>query len=189
MGAWGTGPFDNDAASDMIASLQKFVDRVADAPCTPDPVPAIKKGEDYDAWRKENGLDVYYYYEEARAAVRILLLSHGTDILGGPGLVRPLRALARIRKDQQWIGTWSNPRKIAKALNEEIGAVMAKIGTCKGCRKSLSKQEQADLLLLAHDAIHAKVPKVMRRYMKRHEPRRRVRKAVFARRHGGQPKR
>lgn len=100
MGSWGTGPFDNDRASDMVAGLMKWVCRVA-----------TQKS------------DASYYYEKARAAAKIVVMAHGTDILGGPPLETVLTALRRIRADEVWIGGWKRPRSIRCALDREIARV------------------------------------------------------------------
>ena len=135
MGAWGTGPFDNDDAADMVAKIANPVRRVANG----------------------NGNDGDYYL--ARAAAQFLLVSHGTDILGGPGLAPVLRALARMRTDREWLMHWNSPRKIAGAIDKELLDVLDRMHRCKGCRRSIKKPEWAELEILVATARSAPVPK------------------------------
>ena len=108
MGTWGVGPFDNDDAADMIAKLTKSI-QIVEA-------------------RKDQ-----YRYNEVRAAAQFILLAHGTDVLGGPGLLQVVRALARIRSDAEWIGGFRTPNTIANALEAEIQAVVLRMHDCKKC--------------------------------------------------------
>jgi len=112
MGAWGVGPFSNDSASDMVAVLSRHIET------------AIK--------RKANRA-ASYHYANARAAIQVLLLSHGTDILGGPPLHPALDALERIKADEEWINDWRDPREIIKQLDKEIRQVKRAMAKCKGC--------------------------------------------------------
>jgi hypothetical protein len=135
MGTWGTGPFDNDDAGDLAAKMVRPVQRVADG---------------------KGSCDDYYL---ARAAAQFLIVSHGTDILGGPGLVPVLWALARMRADDAWIGNWRSPRKIAAALDKELLDVLGRMRMCKGCRRSIKKPEWAELEILVATARSRPVPR------------------------------
>ena len=115
MGVWGEGPFDNDAAGDMVAGLTKYVSDVVDA-----------KTDD-------RARDHYY---EARFAIEFIVLAHGTDILGGAPLQNTIKALVRMRNDREWLSEWKSPRRIAKALEAQIERVYEIIVNCKRCRKS-----------------------------------------------------
>jgi len=117
MGTWGEGPFDNDAAGDLVAGMMKSINKVVEK-------------------------DDRYSYEAARACAQFVLAAHGTDILGGPGLAPLIRALARIRMNREWVGGFRRPRKIASALNRELEAVLERTRTCKGCKKSIDKSER-----------------------------------------------
>jgi hypothetical protein len=134
MGVWGTGPFDNDDAGDMVAKMMKSIQAVAN------------KGDD----------SLYY---EARAHARFVLAAHGTDILGGPGLAPVIRALARMRMDREWLGNWKDPRKIADALDLELSAAFDRMHACRGCSKSLSKGEWRELGTLVVKARSQPVPR------------------------------
>jgi len=114
MGIWGIGPFDTDRASDMIAGLMKPI-RLA----------ATRKS-DHSA---------QYHYEEARCAAQLVLVAHGHDILGGASLETVLRALVRIRNDHDWVGGRRHSGPYRRALDQEIDAVLARLDTCKGCRR------------------------------------------------------
>jgi len=142
MGTWGTGPFDNDDAGDMAAKMVRPVQRVADG---------------------RGSSDDYYL---ARAAAQFLLASHGTDILGGPGLTPVLKALARMRTDDGWLAGWNSPKKIAGALDEELLDVLGRMRTCKGCRRSITKPEWAELEVLVGTARSRPVPRAMRSKIK-----------------------
>lgn len=144
MGTWGTGPFDNDDAADMVAELMEHVRRVAD---TGRP---LKRG------RKRTTSDDYYL---ARAAAQFVLAAHGTDILGGPGLGPVVRVLARIRMDREWLAHWNSPRKIATALDNELLAVICRMHACKGCHKSIKRPEWQELETLVAEARSSPVPK------------------------------
>jgi Domain of unknown function (DUF4259) len=122
MGAWGTGPFDNDGAADMVAGLTEPIRLAAE--------------------RKTNR-SASYHYQEARAAAAILLFSHGTDILGGPSLEPALKALERIRADDEWCDNWRDPQQIRKALDKEIRALRRKIKTCCAPKKAEAERRRA----------------------------------------------
>ena len=153
MGTWGVGPFDNDCAGDLIAKFVKPVDIVAT--------------------RKSNE-SASYHYNEARAAAQILLLAHGTDILGGPGLSPVVRALARMRADTEWIGGFRDPKKIAKALDVELDAAFNRIRGCGGCKKTYDKAEMIEMETLIKDARREPIPKPTRRHLPRRTTRARV---------------
>lgn len=148
MGVWGYGPFDNDAAGNMIAALSKDVKRVAGA-----------KTDAAARWR----------YDSARAAAQFMLLAHGTDILGGPSIELAVEALARMRSDTAWLASMREPKRLAKRLDEELNAVLAHMRACKSCRKKYKrkkyKEDFAVLVKLVQAATRVKVPKPMRRKM------------------------
>jgi len=116
MGAWGVGPFDNDTAGDMLAKFKAPIKR------------ALKSKDDYD-------------YYEARVAAQILTLSHGTDILGGPGLTDVVKLLVMMRSDKDWVSGWKSPRKMANALDYEIAHVIDVMRLCRGCKQSGALKE------------------------------------------------
>jgi hypothetical protein len=122
MGAWGTGPFDNDGAADMIAKISKEIDK---------------------ALKPKNNRSASYHYQEARAAAAILLFSHGTDILGGPSLEPALQALERMRGDEEWIGVWRSELEICQQLDKEIRALRRKIKTCCAPKKAEAEKRRA----------------------------------------------
>ena len=101
MGTWGVGAFDNDSAADMVIKLMKPIRIVA---------------------TRKSSRSASYHYNEARAAAQVVLLAHGSDILGGPDLDLVLRALVRISKDEEWIDNWRDPREIIARLGVEIRA-------------------------------------------------------------------
>lgn len=132
MGTWGTGPFDNDDSADMIAGLARKVHRVVDRNDSDD-------------------------YGEARAAAAFVLLAHGTDVLGGPGLDVVLKALIKMRENNEWLSGYRRPPEIAAALNKEIGAVVRRMRGCKSCRRGL-RDEWEELEAQARNARRAPVP-------------------------------
>lgn len=136
MGTWGYGPFDSDDAGDMLAKLSRSIERVVNRAA--------------DTYASE-------YYNEARAVAQILLLAHGTDILGGSSLHRPLMALARMRTDAEWLAGYRHPRKLATAIDNEMAAILARMQACKGCRPHM--REMAAIVSYARAA---KVPKSSR---------------------------
>lgn len=146
MGTWGTGPFDNDTAGDMVARLSKDVTRVVEA---------------------KTDRTARYRYHSARAAVQFMMISHGTDILGGPSLELAVKALARMRSDTECLADYRDPKKIAKALSEEMAAVIARMRACKGCQRKYKKAEYkgdfAELLALVKAANAVEIPKPARR--------------------------
>ena len=117
MGTWGTGPFDNDSAADMIAGFMKPIEKVIGA---------------------KSDRTAQNYYHEARASAQIVLMAHGTDVLGGPEISTLAKALERMRNDSEWIATWRDPAKIRKALDKEIRAIKRKIKTC--CELAATKR-------------------------------------------------
>lgn len=132
MGTWGTGPFDNDDSADMIAGLARKVHRV------------VERNDSDD-------------YGEARAAAAFVLLAHGTDVLGGPGLDVVLKALVKMRENDEWLSGYRRPPEIAAALNKEIGAVVRKMRACKSCRRG-HRDDWNELEALARNARRAPVP-------------------------------
>ena len=149
MGVWGTGPFDSDDAADMVAGLVDHIDRV-------------NHGSSKPSRGKRRGLLVRGHYSAARAAAQFVLLAHGTDILGGPGLAPVVRALARMRMDREWLAGYRQPRKIASALDKELLAVESRMARCIGCRRSIKKPEARELALLVEEARSQPVPKSTR---------------------------
>lgn len=132
MGAWGEGPFDNDAAGDMVAVMMRSVHVVTDP---------------------KNKLRAQRLYAEARAVARFILFAHGTDLLGGPSLETVLRALVRMRSDTEWLSSWRTPRTIAAKLDAEIEEVLEKIKGCKSCRNNI---HIGDMMALAKIASAVK---------------------------------
>jgi hypothetical protein len=129
MGAWGVGPFDNDTAGDMLAKFRKPIER------------ALKSKDDYD-------------YYEARVAAQILVLSHGTDILGGPGLLDVVKLLVMMRSDKEFVSGWKSPRRMAATLDTEIAHVLDVMRLCRGCKRKepdgeVSALDQARALVVA----------------------------------------
>lgn len=151
MGAWGYGPFDNDTAGDMAAGLAKHVQAVADH----------KKNADYAA---------------ARFATHVLLSCHGTDILGGPSLDPAVHAYAWMRGDVQYLVGAREPKKIARVLETEMRAVLARMKKCKGCRRGHDKKAWAVLDGIVADACAVPVPKASGPKMNRNEGLRRRRR-------------
>jgi len=137
MGTWGEGPFDNDAAGDLSAAMMRRIE------------PALGRDE----------REARYHYHEARAAAQFVVLTHGTDILGGPGLDRVVYLLVRMRTDVEWLAEWREPKKIATALDKELDAIFRKMRECKSFSGGtmLSALEQ-----LAKDARRLPIPKSTR---------------------------
>ena len=137
MGAWGEGPFSNDRAADLIATLAEPIQKVVDA---------------------RTNASARQYYEEARAGVQFLLVSHNTDILGGPSLETALMALVRMREDVEWLSGWRSPEKIARTLHNELLGVLSSIYMCGKCRRSYGKRKLKKLIALVDKAHAVPVP-------------------------------
>jgi hypothetical protein len=105
MGTYSTHPFGSDAAAEFRAAL---VDQ------TMKPILLVLRRKPRSA---------RYHYDAARAAVQ-LVISHNPKILAGPPLVPALQALVRIRGDQEWLDDWDEPKTIARAIDQEIDAVI-----------------------------------------------------------------
>lgn len=150
MGTWGTGPFDTDDAGDMVAGLM--------AP--------IEKAVEGDA----------YHYSAARCAVQFVLAAHGTDILGGPSVEPCFRALVKMRLDSEWLASWNQPKRIAKALNAEIVDVLDKMQRCRGCVRKHGKAWLRELYTIGTQVISSPVPKPERRKLPRRVSRAKVRR-------------
>ena len=140
MGVYGTGPFENDDASDMVAKLMDPIRRVLKFPVD---VPLKRsRGKRFRTRASD-------YYLEARAAAAIVLMAHGTDILGGPSLELVLEALKKMRSDKRWIEDWWGNRgwteernnalrvELVASIDSQIRAVQRKIRIC--CRKKRVK--------------------------------------------------
>lgn len=150
MGTWGYGPFDNDQAGDMVARLFQDVKRVVNA---------------------KTDSAARHRYTSARVGAHVMLLAHGTDILGGPNMELAVKALARMRSDTDWLATYREPRKIAKALTEELATMLGRMRACKGCRKRYKKakfkNDFVELVELVKAANAVKAPKPMRKKVRR----------------------
>lgn len=116
MGSWGTGPFDNDDAANMTASMIDHVKKVVNGSVEP-----ATRG-------RRRGLLVRYHYQAARFGVQVILMARGTDILGGPSLHDCLKALLRIRQDEEWLHDWQDPEQIKSAIDREIVQVNLALG-------------------------------------------------------------
>jgi Domain of unknown function (DUF4259) len=138
MGTWGFGPFDNDAAGDMVAGLMEPIHRVV--------------GSKTDDRASD-------YYCEARAAAQFVMSAHGTDILGGPGLDVVFRALLRMRQDTEWISTWGSPRKLVRALNEEIVVLFQVMSHCRQCRRAYPKKVFLEFARCMEGAMKLPLPR------------------------------
>jgi len=157
VGSWGTGPFDSDDAGDLIAKFRKPVERVASA-----------RG------------DASYHYQEARSVIPFLVLSHATDILGGPSLEPSLLALCRMRRDVEWLSGWKSPTRIARALEKEITEVWDRMQRCRGCARSVGRAGFKVLGLLVLEAVESPVPR--RRESKSRASRRAAKRRISKRR-------
>lgn len=152
MGTWGEGPFDNDAAADLVAGLMRRVTIVLD--------------DDAQLHVKDERPHPPTYYGEARAAAQFIMLAHGTDILGGPPIEKVLRLLAQMRSDTEWLASWSEPRKVAERLDAELTAVVMLMHSCKGCRK-MDGSKRRELDALVREAKAVAVPKRRKFRMKK----------------------
>lgn len=100
MGAWGYGPFDNDDASDVVASILKPILKVSRA----------KKPE----------------HEEVIAAVHILLIFLDSkklenDIYAAEIWPIVLRdKLKNALNDQEWIQSWDNPNAVKANIRRDL---------------------------------------------------------------------
>ncbi len=145
MGAWGYGPFANDDAGNLIARFSRDVERVVNA---------------------KTDSAARHRYGYARAAAQIMLLSHHTDILGGPSIELAVRAIARMRGDAEWLGSFREPKRMAAALTGELATLLGRMRACKSCRKKYkkakNKPEFLELIELAKKANAVK-PKRLRR--------------------------
>lgn len=132
MGTWGYGPFDNDDGANMVAALTEDVKRAVE----------------------RKSASAARYYLKARAIAQIMLLTDGTDM----SLEQALRALVRMRSDTEWLGSFTDPRKMARALNAEITVLHGRLRIKKSWRKR-SKDERDVIDTLVADAIRVKAPK------------------------------
>jgi hypothetical protein len=145
MGCWGYGPFDNDPAGDMVARLSQDVKRVVNA---------------------KTDSAARYRYETARVGAHVMLLAHGTDILGGPCIELAVKALARMRGDAEWLGSFRAPKKMAETLTEELATFLGRMRGCAGCRKRYKKAENkkdfvelVELVKAANDVKPKRLPR------------------------------
>jgi peptidoglycan hydrolase-like protein with peptidoglycan-binding domain len=109
MGAWGTGPFDNDGAGDFLH----------DVGGKEHPDPAGVRAA-LEAVLESPKREAHYKYEAGRAAARLV-----ADDKAGDGSMRDLakRALERMKDDEGWIQTWDEPKLARSRLSNEIGLV------------------------------------------------------------------
>jgi hypothetical protein len=131
MGVWGSCPFDNDRASDLVADLMGPINKVLELPID---VPLKRtRGKRFRSRASD-------HYFEARAAASLVLLAHGTDVLGGPPLTQILEALQKMRSDEEWLDQWDEGRRRSRfswelrcSIDSQIRAVQRKLRVC--CRK------------------------------------------------------
>lgn len=111
MGTFSTDSFGNDDAidlkADIVARMMKPILLVV---------------------RRKTLRNARRHYDAARAAVQFVL-SHNPQILDGPPLPPAVRALVRIRGDQEWLESWTEPADIAAAIDREIDAVIDRMAS------------------------------------------------------------
>lgn len=182
MGVWGVGPFDHDGAGDLFAAMMKPIDKLN---AVWKEVPASEIAE-HRRIRRENALrwakapkrikhgrrprrgkfkrwissnaKAQDLYCEVRTNAALLLVSHGTDILGGPSLIPVLEALRKIRADKDWLDGWKTPRQIRAALDKEIRALAKKVKTC--CEPNKRRMERRLVRTRRWLKAHPKIPNV-----------------------------
>jgi Domain of unknown function (DUF4259) len=133
MGTWGTGPFDNDTAGDIVAKMMVPIHKVLDLPISV-PVKNRSRGKSFRSISSD-------YYEEARFAAAIILFSHDTDILGGPRLQLVLDALKKMRSDDQLAEAFRF------AIDKQIRAVQRKIRICGNRKKRVKSARRPGRVL------------------------------------------
>jgi len=119
MGTWGVGPFDHDGGATMVLRMMKPIER------------AVSIKSNRAAGR---------YYQDARSSIQVLLLSHGTDILGGPALLHALKAMQRMVADKEWLNEWEDPFEIQKQVVLELNKVKRTIAKCEQCQTEMRTQ-------------------------------------------------
>jgi len=107
MGAWGTRPYDNDAAADWFADATES---------------AVKKVDELIKLPIEQA-----NYDEYRAAAWLLTKIGRTYVYETAALDSHLAAiherLKTMRRDIGWIATWKNPTEITADLDDLIQQV------------------------------------------------------------------
>lgn len=102
MGAWGTGPFENDIAGDFMdgceEGLTKKVHQAASALAAP-----------------------YSLREEGRAALAALRALYRAGLIVGVGVFTDGEELLQdMLDDDQWLGAWQSPAAIKARLRNEL---------------------------------------------------------------------
>ena len=145
MGVFGTGPFGSDCANEFIDGLyDKREAHVLAATLTSKIRSAV--------WSALEATDTSDKYYAARAAAQFVVLAHQQKHL--PSLLDVVRLLSRMRADSEWLSAWRKPKKVAKALDEELSFVIATM------RESGStKEHMRNALVLARAASEVPVPK------------------------------
>lgn len=102
MGAWGTGPYDNDSAADWFFDLAKTG------------IYAMI----------EHGLNSNSYYEQRAAAWLVQRLAVSAFVYDTYKIDEhrnlALDKLQAMLKDQEWIDSWSRPEEIIAELEKQI---------------------------------------------------------------------
>ena len=119
MGAWGTGPYENDDAGDFKDSLRKdtppsaFI-RIFKEAARRIPSPRdMKKVVD----GRRGGLHTAGdFYLEARAAAKMVADSK----TGGELNALAIRALENMVRDEGWLETWDEPKVVCNMIRREI---------------------------------------------------------------------
>jgi len=101
MGAWGTGPYENDDAGDWKDTL------------TRNTKPAVFAKLFQQASRPTGA---FSHYLEARAAAR-MLVEHR---IGGELNALAIKALERMANDESWLEEWNEPEEVRQKILVEI---------------------------------------------------------------------
>jgi hypothetical protein len=75
--------------------------------------------------------------------------------------------MIRIRRDQDWLSTWSEPLKIAATLDRELHKLFSRMANCAGCQRGHGRAVIEELAAAVHVAIRSPIPKHRRRRPRR----------------------
>lgn len=104
MGAWGTGPFDNDTVGDWFDDVLRR--------------PVAKALYDVTMLSRRRGADRENKYDRARAAAAIMQAL--PDEFNEEYFKDAIVALSIIADDDDWVSRWRSVPRIKKSIQEQI---------------------------------------------------------------------
>jgi hypothetical protein len=134
MGIFGTGPFDSDDAGESLDEL--YDGKKRSAPALVAYMAHVVRTKLRAVLDEKGGVSDHYL--DARAVAQFAVLAHHL-----PPVLDVVRLLARMRSDVAWLSEWHRPKKIARALDEELASVLLTMRGHEDFRKAAALAKKA----------------------------------------------